>query len=138
MDGTFVSVHPPDSLAGSVPHFYGLALPGSPMLFVPQMSPALGPAQASTQLDAEFELKCTPCPHHFGKSGAACKYGDACFFSHDLAVYKAARQLRPCPNTGCDNLCRGRQCKACHEQMVERRKARTKAARSAASRQSEE
>lgn len=126
MDGTFVSVHPPASHAGCVPNLYGLALPGAPVpLFVPQIGPpppVMGPSMDSTKLDSEFELKCIPCPHHFGKRGEPCRYGDGCLFSHEPAVMMAARRLRPCPNTGCSNLCQGRQCKECHVRMMQRRR----------------
>ena len=123
MDGTFVSVHPPASHAGAQPHLYGLALPNGPApCFVPQFTPsiALGPA-ASARLDPEFALKCTPCRAHFDPRRPPCRFGDACLYSHDPIVYRAARRLRGCPNPGCANLCRGRQCKQCHARMVQRR-----------------
>ena len=109
MEGTFVSVH---HIGKGQPDVHGIVPEGgSKPWFVPQPTLQLG-----VSLDPSFLLKCVPCPFHFSKN-ADCRYGDKCFYSHDRAVYMASNQLRVCPNTNCTNLCRGRQCRECHNRM---------------------
>lgn len=60
-----------------------------------------------------------PCKFHFSANG--CLAGTTCTFSHDDHVYAAFHNLKYCPTPGCGNYCRGRQCKACHEKLLQKR-----------------
>lgn len=57
-------------------------------------------------------LENIPCRYHFGDG---CRYGENCFYSHNEKVFMAVNNLRHCPNEGCLNYCRGRQCRECHD-----------------------
>lgn len=79
--------------------------------------PAPEPVGAS-EPTGPLPMEMTPCRFHFGSSGP-CRYGDMCFFSHDPAVYMEYHGLHFCPNEDCGQMCRGKQCKECHDKMVE-------------------
>jgi hypothetical protein len=55
----------------------------------------------------------TFCKFQFGVQGW-CRLGDKCTYSHDPQVYMKKMGLHMCPNKGCDNMCRGKQCQECH------------------------
>jgi hypothetical protein len=57
----------------------------------------------------------TPCKHHFSPVDS-CTHGATCFYSHDSALYMMYNGLRWCPK-GCGEMCRGKQCRACHQKM---------------------
>ena len=111
---TLVSVHHPNG----APDVYGVvSKEGAPPWFVPQQARKM----SAMPLDPQFLLRCVPCAHHFAGSPGGCRYGSQCFYSHDKAVYMAFNRLRLCPNTGCENLCKGRQCRECHHKMLSKK-----------------
>lgn len=59
-----------------------------------------------------------PCRYHFS-SPDPCRYGDNCWYSHNLDDYMAHNRLKHCPNDGCDKMClvHSKQCKTCHNGM---------------------
>lgn len=64
-----------------------------------------------------------PCTNFFIEK--QCRHGDDCFYSHDPELFKALYSLTSCPTEGCNNFCRGQQCKACHLKMKNKLKSQT-------------
>ena len=56
-----------------------------------------------------------PCRFFFGRN-LYCKYGDQCQFSHVDQDFKNSGFVK-CPNIGCNNVCKGKQCYQCHKRM---------------------
>ena len=54
------------------------------------------------------------CPYFFTDKG--CRRALLCPFSHEESAVLNP-ELHECPNDGCTNLCKGKQCKRCHQNM---------------------
>ena len=117
--GTFFSVLPPNTQLRETPPF---------VMFVPQQ----GITPAWRLPEPQVPSVPVPCRYHFSKD-KTCRYGDMCFFSHDVEHFMKTNSLKECPNDGCTNLCRGKQCKACHDAMPKKTKTPKNAATQRAS-----
>lgn len=51
-----------------------------------------------------------PCRYYL----KGCRYGDNCKDIHDVELITQEFGLHRCPNEGCDQYCRGKQCQQCH------------------------
>lgn len=72
------------------------------------------PLDQTSQPDAQpGESTQKACFFYFGHQ-KNCRNGAQCSFSHDEEVYMQQNNVKKCPNEGCANYCRGRQCKQCH------------------------